>query len=161
MWSLGGEVRWFTAGDGPCFDCTLAEDDWLRATERRSCSGYLNPAAAEADQIATVVTTAAIIGGLMAQEAVKWLSGHAISEGKALVYNGQSLTLHRAELSRNPHCHSSHAAYQDVTELPARSTELTPKQLLQIRAPSGPPGRIGSHPDTSGLTTPPKASGWS
>ena len=44
MWSLGGEVRWFMAGDGPCFDCTMEASDWARADDRRSCSGFRDPA---------------------------------------------------------------------------------------------------------------------
>ncbi len=130
MWSLGGEVRWFTAGDGPCFDCTLSQNDRARADERRSCSGFRDPAWDELERVPTVVSTAAIIGGLLAQEAAKWLCGHPITTGKAIVYNGQALTLHRAELMRNADCPSSHVPYKNVIELPQGAADLTARQLL-------------------------------
>lgn len=132
MWSLGGEVRWFAAGDGPCFDCTLTAEDWRRADERRSCSGFRQPDEDEPEHLPTVATTAAVIGGLLAQEAAKWLCGYPVTMGRAIVYNGQALTLHRAELTRNSSCFSSHTAYSSVVALPAKAAELTPRQLLAI-----------------------------
>jgi adenylyltransferase/sulfurtransferase len=130
MWSLGGEVRWFTAGKGPCFDCTLSADDWGRAEERRSCSGFRSSEGEEPEPVPTVATTASIIGGLLAQEAAKWLCGYPVTTGQALVYNGQTLTLHRAALARNPACRSGHSACGPVTELPERAAELTARELL-------------------------------
>lgn len=132
MWSLGGEVRWFLGDDGPCFDCTLDAGDLARADERRSCSGFRDPEWDTAFRVPTVISTAAIIGGLLAQEAAKWLCGHAIHGGEAIVYNGQTLRMHRAELSRRATCLSSHRPYEQVHELPYRATELTARQLLTL-----------------------------
>jgi adenylyltransferase/sulfurtransferase len=138
MWSLGGEVRWFTAGDGPCFDCTLQAGDRERAGQRQSCTGFRHEVE-PTDEIPTVVSTAAIIGGLLAQEAAKWICGYPVTAGKALVYNGQALTLHRAEIARNPDCGSSHEAYTPVIELPRRAAELTAREVLTVaRARGGP-----------------------
>src|SRR5579859_1130255 len=131
MWSLGGEARWFFAQTGPCFDCTLSIDDLERADERRSCTGF-RPDWEETEQASTVATTASIIGGLLAQEAIKWLCGHPVIAGKAIVYNGQALTLHRTELTRNPDCTFSHIPYQNVIELSADAATLTPRRLLEI-----------------------------
>ena len=78
----------------------------------------------------TVATTAATIGGLMAQEAAKYLCGHPVAEGKAIVYNGQALTMHRAELRRDPGCLSPHFPYAQVRQLPHRAADLTPRGLL-------------------------------
>jgi adenylyltransferase/sulfurtransferase len=127
MWSLGGEARWFFAQNGPCFDCTLSIDDIERADERRS-----RPDWQETEQASTVATTASIIGGLLAQEAIKWLCGYPIMAGKAIVYNGQALTLHRTELTRNPDCTFSHLPYQSVIELSEDIATLTPRQLLEM-----------------------------
>lgn len=131
MWSLGGEVRWFFAENGPCFDCTMSSDDLERANERRSCTGF-RPDWEETEQESTVATTASIIGGLLAQEAIKWLCGYPIFAGKAIVYNGQALTLHRTELSRNPDCTFSHIPYQNVIQLSEDAATLTPRQLLEM-----------------------------
>lgn len=131
MWSLGGEARWFFAHNGPCFDCTLSVDDLERADERRSCTGF-RPDWEETEQVSTVATTASIIGGILAQEAIKWLCGYPVMAGKAIVYNGQILTLHRTELSRNPNCTFSHIPYQNVVELSADVSTLAPRRLLEL-----------------------------
>ena len=150
MWSMGGEVRWFFAGDGPCFNCTLSPEDQARAGERRSCTGFqMNEEPGEARLTPTVATTAAIIGGMLAQEAVKWLSGFPVAKGKAIVYNGQALRLHQSELSRNRDCPVSHTPYPDVIELPGQAEEVTPNQIFaavrqQARAPA--PDHNGSGP---------------
>lgn len=151
MWSLGGEVRWFTAGEGPCFDCTLSPNDQARADERRSCTGFRDPTWNEEERVPTVATTAAIIGGLLAQEAAKWLCGYPITPGKAIVYNGQALTMHRSELARNPTCASSHLPYDHVIELPYRASDLTSYRLLQ-RAGQDLANTDGPLPVQPGLT---------
>ena len=130
MWSLGGEVRWFTGDDGPCFDCTLSANDRARADERRSCSGFREAAWDELERVPTVVSTAATIGGLLAQETAKWLCRYPIQAGKAIVYNGQALTMHRSQLARNPECPSDHVPYENVSELPWRAAEKTARQIL-------------------------------
>ncbi|MCP4661421.1 MAG: ThiF family adenylyltransferase [bacterium] len=71
MWSLGGEVRCFLPGDGPCFDCTLGPEDYERAWERRSCSGFRQPAG-ETGAEATLASTAAIVGGLLVRSIAPW-----------------------------------------------------------------------------------------
>jgi adenylyltransferase/sulfurtransferase len=137
MWSLGGEARWFLAGAGPCFDCTLADDDRARADERRSCTGFRGPDRPEAGPAATLASTAAIVGGLLAQEAAKWLCRQPVAAGRALVYNGQALTLHRAELPRNPDCRSAHRPYEGVVELPRGAADLTPRELFTLAGGEG------------------------
>ena len=131
MWSLGGEARWLLSGDGPCFDCTISADDRAEAQLRRSCTGFAPPADTQ-DQphLPTVATTASIIGGLLAQECAKFLCGHAIEAGKSIVYNGQYLTMHRAQLSRRPDCPASHVPYGDVIELPGGAAQTTAADLI-------------------------------
>lgn len=132
MWALGGEVRCFLPGDGPCFDCTLGPDDASRAFERRSCSGFRDPAEDVTFAEPTLMSTAAIIGGLAAQEAVKGLCGRPWVGGRALVYNGEALRLHRADLPRNPRCPSSHSPYGEVRDVPRRADEITAGELLEL-----------------------------
>ena len=143
MWPLGGEVRWFTPGDGPCFDCLLSDDDRRRQDERYSCSGLRNVEPEDTPPVPTVATTASVIGGLLGQEAAKWLCGHPVLEGRAIVFDGGQLRMHRAQLTRNPACPSNHRAYQDVRELPLRAADTTPRQLL-ARVRTDLPTRDGS-----------------
>ncbi len=142
MWSLGGEVRWFMAGDGPCFDCTLSADDRARAHQRHSCTGFRDLEGEAVEVAPTLATTAAVIGGLLAQEAAKFLCGQPVGGGQAIVYNGQALSMHRATLARDPDCLSSHTAYEAVRELPFRAAELTPLRLLAM-AGEEMPGDVG------------------
>jgi adenylyltransferase/sulfurtransferase len=129
MWALGGEVRWFLPGDGPCFECTLTDADRERAHERRSCTGFRVAADGAAHPRPTTASTAAIIGGVLAQEAARYLCSWEIHAGEAAVYNGLSLTMHRATLSRDPEC-PYHTPYQDVVELDRRASEVTGRDLL-------------------------------
>ena len=69
---------------------------------------------------------------MLAQEAVKHLCGQPVLEGKAIVYNGLGVKLHRAELSRDPACPAAHHAYEGVIELPRRAAETTAEQLFAI-----------------------------
>jgi adenylyltransferase/sulfurtransferase len=134
LWALGGEVRWFPAAGGPCFECTLGPDDRPLAGVRYSCSGFRDTAAEEADAVPTLACTASLVGGLLAQEAVKWLCGQPTAMGRAVVYNGLGLTLHRSRLAVDPACPSRHRPYEKVVELPHQAAGLTARQLLAIAA---------------------------
>lgn len=136
MWSMGGEVRWFSAVDGPCYDCTLNEYDRIRSDERRSCSGYLNPewTAEDSARVPTVATTSSIIGGIMSQEVLKYLCGYTVLFGKAIVYNGQSLSLHRSTLPQNPNCLIDHNPIQEIIPLPFMASKATFQSLLTFLA---------------------------
>lgn len=92
MWALGGEVRWFIPGAGPCFACTMDEADHDRATEHFSCTGFRTATADVATpRLPTTLSTAAVIGGLLAQEAVGYLCGWERPQDVAIVYNGRQL----------------------------------------------------------------------
>src|SRR5262249_35009114 len=78
-------------------------------------------------------STAAVIGGILAQEAVRYLCGWRIHSGEATVYNGLALTMHRAVLSRNPDC-PYHLPYQNVVELDCTSSTITGHELLSLAA---------------------------
>lgn len=130
MWALGGEVRWFLPGEGPCFDCTLSEEDRQHAFERRSCTGFrLDDGDLRPQLVPATASTSAVVGGLLAQEAARYLCGLPVFDGQAAVFNGLSWTMHRATLSRNPTC-PYHAAYHDVIELEEGAGTVSARQLL-------------------------------
>ncbi|HEX8772814.1 MAG TPA: ThiF family adenylyltransferase [Pyrinomonadaceae bacterium] len=132
MWAWGGEVRWFKAGDETCFECTLSEDDRRYAFERRSCTGF-REGDAEARFVPTTISTSALIGGLLAQEAARYLCGWEIQGGEALVYNGLKMALHRSTLARSPQC-PHHEPYADVRELQASAASSTTALEILRRA---------------------------
>ncbi|MCW2247727.1 adenylyltransferase/sulfurtransferase [Azospirillum fermentarium] len=147
-WALGGECRWFMAGPGSCFSCLLDDIDRARATERRSCTGFRADAAEAAFPAATLVTTTAVVAGLMAHEALKFLCRQPVNAGEAIVYNGAAGTLHRSLLERTADCRAPHKPLEPVVTLPHRAATLTPADLLDIAGigqkaePSGYPGEV-------------------
>ena len=58
--------------DGPCYECTLGENDRRVLDARRSCA-LLTPEQMLEGKVPTNATTASIIGGIEAQEAIKLL----------------------------------------------------------------------------------------
>jgi molybdopterin/thiamine biosynthesis adenylyltransferase len=131
MWALGGEARWFPASGGPCFECTLRDSDRNAELVRYTCDGFSGATSDQPEEaLPTLACTAAVVGGMLAQEAVKWLCQLPTPMGRAIVYNGQGLTLHRSRLEVNAACPSSHTPYEGVIELESRSAELTARDLL-------------------------------
>jgi molybdopterin/thiamine biosynthesis adenylyltransferase len=134
MWAWGGEVRWFKGGaEETCFECTMSDEDRKFAFERRSCTGFRQSDNEEAARrVPTLISTSALIGGLLAQEAARYLCGWEIQGGEALVYNGLKLTLHRSALPRDPQC-PYHKPYEHVTELQGSGANMTTAQeILQV-----------------------------
>ncbi|MCP4405246.1 MAG: ThiF family adenylyltransferase [bacterium] len=132
MWALGGEVRWFVSGEGACFECTLSDDDRQRAYERRSCSGFrIEDEQPFARRMPSTISTTAVIGGLMAQETVRYLCGRPIAAGEAIVYNGLQQSMHKSKLPRDPHC-PYHTPYQNVIGHQSGVADTTPRELLEL-----------------------------
>lgn len=130
MWAWGGEVRWFKGGEETCFECTLGEGDREHALERRSCTGFR-----ENDTggrlVPTTISTSAIIGGLLSQEAARYLCGWEIQGGEALVYNGLKMALHRSTLPLSTQC-PYHEPYAGVKELrTSAAREITALEILR------------------------------
>jgi len=131
MWAFGGEVRWFLNKDGACFECTLSEEDKKYLHERRSCTGYKTN-----DQntypIPTTVSTTSVIGGILTQEAVKYLLGWKIKGSEAIVFDGRAMTMHRSTLSPNPKCPNHNDPYDNIIELKYSPDDITPKDLIKM-----------------------------
>lgn len=130
MWAWGGEVRWFKGRDEACFECTLGEGDREHAFERRSCTGFREETA-DGRLVPTTISTSAIIGGLLAQEAARYLCDWEIQGGEALVYNGLKMALHRSTLPRSTQC-PYHEPYAGVQELQtSAASETTALEILR------------------------------
>jgi adenylyltransferase/sulfurtransferase len=131
MWAWGGEVRWFKGGAETCFECTLSYDDRKFAFERRSCTCFRQLDDEQATRITpTTISIAAIIGGLLAQEAAQFLCGLEIQGGEALVYNGLKRSLHRSTLARDAQC-PYHEPYAGVQELEMQAASATVSDILR------------------------------
>ncbi len=131
MWAMGGEARWFMPDAPPCFECILDDAQRRDLGRRRPCSGFRPPDPDGEPAALSTITTTAVVGGLMAQEAVRFLFGEKPPPGRALVYNGLTGTVHRTRLPRNPECRCA-APYAEVASLPMTAETAAPGDLLDL-----------------------------
>ncbi len=127
---LLGLVRVFVPGKGACFECTLTEQARREISLRYSC-----PLLAHANlllgKVPTTPTIASIIGGMQAQEALKFIHGMPVEAGSVVHYNGMTNQLHTTSYVEQEDC-ESHWKYGEIIELPNRAEDTTVMELLQI-----------------------------
>jgi len=102
---LRGVARVF-ASDGPCYMCTLGENDFKQMSHRKSCA-LLAPEEILSGKTPTNATTAAIVAGVQAQEAIKFLVGRpdlVALEGKGWVYTGDSMDSYVTTYREDEYC---------------------------------------------------------
>lgn len=87
MTALDGQVKLFVPPDGPCYECSLNEQDYQNFNGRFSCPG-LPVETFVGDRTPTTATTASIIGGIQSEEAIKFLHGLSTLAGRGVYYNG-------------------------------------------------------------------------
>ena len=83
---LMGVARVFVPPDGPCYECTLSEQDHALMAERKSCAG-LTREEMLGGKVPTTATSASIIGGIEVQEAIKLIHAER-HEGETLAGSG-------------------------------------------------------------------------
>ena len=91
---LDGVARVFDPATGPCYECTMGENDWKMLEARRSCA-LLSRDDMKLGKVPTTPTTASIIAGIQVQEAVKYLHGLDTISGQGFVFDG---TYHQSYL---------------------------------------------------------------
>jgi molybdopterin/thiamine biosynthesis adenylyltransferase len=126
---INGVARVFVAGCAPCYECTLGETDWKLLEQRMSCNLLLREANAEG-KVATTPTISSVIAGIEVQEAVKLLHDMPTLAGGGFVFEGLNHTSYKVEYTANPDC-MSHCTFENVAELPSKSSELTLEGLRQ------------------------------
>ena len=100
---LHGIIRGFAPPQTACYECTLSQKDWDIINQRRSCS-LLARRAITARGTPTTPTTASVIGGIQAQEIVKWLHGLESLSGKGFFFDGLSHQSYAISYPINPEC---------------------------------------------------------
>ena len=120
---INGVARVFVAGTAPCYECTLGETDWKLLEQRMSCNLLLREANPEG-KVATTPTISSVIAGIEVQEAVKLLHGMPTLAGSGFVFEGLNHSSYKVGYTANPDC-MSHFTYENVTELPRKSSEWT------------------------------------
>jgi len=124
---INGVARVFTAGEAPCYECTLGETDWKLLEQRMSCNLLLREANTEG-KIATTPTISSVIAGIEVQEAVKLLHGLPTLAGGGFVFEGLNHTSYKVQYTANPDC-MSHFTFERVEELAGQSSAWTLEQL--------------------------------
>jgi adenylyltransferase/sulfurtransferase len=138
--AIDGSARVFVP-DGPCYECTMSQQDWKLLQMRRSCNLLSRPEM-EAGKTPTTPTVSAIIAGVQCQEAVKLLHGMQTMAGRAWVFNGLSGDSYTTEFQRKDDCYS-HDTLDQIIALDEGVETITPRKLLDLaRQKLGPKAQL-------------------
>ena len=130
---IQGVARMFVPPDGPCYECTMGQRDYELLSLRRSCA-LLSRDDLVMGKVPTTPTTAGIIAGIQAQEAIKWLHrdrGMPLLAGKGFVFNGFSNDSYIVEYQRRADC-PAHYTLPLVQELARSATEMSVGEALEL-----------------------------
>jgi molybdopterin/thiamine biosynthesis adenylyltransferase len=126
---LDGVARVFDPATGPCYECTMSQNDWKMLEARRSCA-LLSRAEMEQGKVPTTPTTASVIAGIQCQEAVKLLHGREVLTGQGFVFDGARHQSYVVTYTRNPDC-PTHEAYEPVEVLDWGAATTTLGAMLE------------------------------
>jgi molybdopterin/thiamine biosynthesis adenylyltransferase len=112
---LDGVARVFDPATGPCYECTMGENDWKMLEARRSCA-LLSRGEMEQGKVPTTPTTASIVAGIQVQEAIKYLHGLETISGQGFIFDG---TFHQSYL----------VSYTRKLDCPAHDADLPVEPL--------------------------------
>lgn len=125
-----GLVRVFVPGQGACFECTLTEQARRDLSLRYSCP-LLARENVLLGKVPTTPTIASIIGAMQSQEALKIIHNLPVEAGKVVRFNGMTNDMYTSSYQSREDC-ESHWIYGDIIELPARASQTTIGELLNI-----------------------------
>ena len=111
---INGVTKVFVPGDGPCYECTMTENDYRLISLRYSCP-LLRQEDIQQGKVPTAPTIASIVGGLQVQEALKLLHGLPTDEGSAMIFNGAANNFYKTKFMPKEDC-LSHETYDTVVE---------------------------------------------
>jgi adenylyltransferase/sulfurtransferase len=127
---LLGVARAFVPPDSACYECTLSEKDYQLLSARKACS-LLERDDMIAGKVPTTATSASIVAGVQAQEAVKLLHRDRLDygfAGRGFVFNGLTHDSYLVTYTRKEDC-MSHDTYVLDPEL-TRSVDIPFRELL-------------------------------
>jgi molybdopterin/thiamine biosynthesis adenylyltransferase len=134
---LDGVARVFDPATGPCYECTMGENDWKMLEARRSCA-LLTRDEMELGKVPTTPTTASIVAGVQVQEAIKYLHGLETIAGRGFIFEGTHHQSYMVDYTRKEDC-PVHDADEPVTNLAWSVGETQVGALLdRVRADLGP-----------------------
>ena len=140
---LDGVARVFDPATGPCYECTMGENDWKMLEARRSCA-LLSRGEMEQGKVPTTPTTASIIAGIQVQEAVKYLHGLETIAGQGFVFDGTHHQSYLVSYTRKDDCPAHDA--DSAGRSPFLAGRIDPRRRPARARPLG-PGPRGRHRD--------------
>ena len=126
--SIDGQARVFVP-DGPCYECTMSQQDWKLLNMRRSCNLLSRPEMETGGKTPTTPTVSSIIAGVQCQEAIKLLHGMPTLAGGAFVFNGVTNDSYITKFQRKDDCYS-HDILEKIVTLDEGVDTITPRELL-------------------------------
>jgi molybdopterin/thiamine biosynthesis adenylyltransferase len=146
---LDGVARVFDPATGPCYECTMGENDWKMLEARRSCA-LLSRGEMELGKVPTTPTTASIVAGVQVQEAVKFLHGLDVIAGQGFVFDGTHHQSYLVRYTRKEDC-PAHEADEHVEALAGGAADTRVGDLLErVRSDLGPQAVIETGRDLLG-----------
>ncbi|MDR3636854.1 MAG: ThiF family adenylyltransferase [Isosphaeraceae bacterium] len=143
---LDGVARVFDPATGPCYECTMGENDWKMLEARRSCA-LLSRGEMEQGKVPTTPTTAAVVAGIQTQEAVKLLHGLDVLAGRGFVFDGTHHQSYVVRYTRDEDC-PAHEPFEPVVALDWRVAETRVGDLLErVRSDLGPEAVVETNQD--------------
>ena len=115
---------------GPCYECTMTEQDWKLLAMRRSCNLLSREQMAGGGRTPTTPTVSSIIAGVQCQEAVKLLHGMETIAGKGWMFNGSVTDAYTIEYQRKDDCYS-HDTLGQIIALDHGVESITARDLLE------------------------------
>lgn len=128
---LNGFARVFVP-PGPCYECTMTENDWKLINKRKSCALLTHEQMLEG-KIPTTPTSSSIIAGVQVQEMLKLLHKNRnlpTLAGKGYVFNGLTHDSFVVQYQRKEDC-MSHDLYENIKEMPWSARTISIKDLLE------------------------------
>ena len=126
---LDGVARVFDPATGPCYECTMGENDWKMLEARRSCA-LLSRGEMEQGKVPTTPTTASIIAGIQVQEAIKYLHGLETISGQGFIFDGTYHQSYIVNYTRKADC-PAHDADRPVDVLSSEVASTRAGDLLE------------------------------
>lgn len=125
---LMGSVKVYQPPYGSCYECGMTAQDYALINARYSCTGATEQPSVSG-RIPTTPTSAALIGAVMVQEAVKQLHGWSVQTGKVFVYNGHTMRTMLLQLPTRDGC-GSHDTWEELATLDLQADTTTVLKLL-------------------------------
>ena len=112
---INGVAKVYVPGQGPCYECSMTENDYRLINIRYSCP-QLKREDLQAGKVPTAPTIDSFIAALQTQEALKLIHGMPVEPGMAMIFNGLSNQFYKSQLPFREDC-LSHETYGPPAEL--------------------------------------------